>query len=343
MREIKALVFIAFLIFSEISFSQSKNFSKGQNVSWLAHILRQTESPQLQGLNFFSKSVPVVLVPNENELRPLVEIKYKFEREGWKIQVQGAPGKIANENDKIYTIFAFLNSQVSEIFFTAIGPEGQKETETVYLFAPEAQEFQVVSTWNSLIGYFGLANLSYEQSGSGVLSTKSLLLGLSYVSADSSSKLGTMAAVKLTAATFSSEPIAASPQYLEAHAALSWRLALKEESRWRYKIFFGVNHMALLSNGSPFGFQGLMAPELGWVSQYFKNARVSYVIETRAVLLKNPTLKSQRGLHALLTLSETLKSGRRQDWTLHLSTTDYVSEGQRIAPHIVGLTLGYSF
>lgn len=314
-----------------------------QKMAWVAHILRQTETPNLVGLNFFSRTVPVVLIPKEEELRPLVEFRYRFEREGWKISVQGEEGKLAGTEPFVYSVFAFLNSQISEITFTATGPNGEKESEVVYLFAPEAQEFQVVSTWNSLVGYFGVANLIYEQSRFGVLNAKSLLLGLNYLSADSSSRFGVLGNIQITAATFSSEPISANPQLVDGHLAGVMKLPFREETRWRYKAFVGASYTALLSNGSPFGFAALIAPEVGVIAQYYRNARTSFIIEGRAVLLENYALTKQRGLHAKLTLSETLKSARKQEWSLHLSTTNYESQGQQLAPHLIGFSLGYSF
>lgn len=332
-----------FSVFISLTKAQAQAPKTAQKVTWVANILRQTETPQLQGLNFFSKSAPVVLIANENELRPLVEFKYKFERPGWKIQVQGQDGKLSGDDPTVFSVFAFLNSQISEITFTAVGPKGEKESEVVYLFAPEAQEFQVVSTWSSLVGYFGLANLIYEQSGFGVLNAKSMMIGINYLSADSASLFGLLSGIQMTVATLSSEPIAANPQLIDARVSGTMRLALREDTRWRYKLFLGLSHTTLLSNGSPFGFSSLLAPEVGVLAQYYKTSRLSYLIEARSVLLKDASLFKQRGLHAKLTLSETLKSSRKQEWSLHLSTTDYESEAQRIAPHLIGLSLGYSF
>lgn len=322
--------------------ASTKNNSS-QKVSWAAHILRQKEVPQLTGLSFFSKNVPVVLAAKNEELRPLIELKYEYNRPDWKIAVQGAPGKPFNIEKNIYVLHAFLNSQINEIVFSATGPNGEKEQEVVYIFAPEAQEFQIVSTWTSLVGYLGIANLIYEQTGFGVLNTKSMALGLNYATLDSSSLFGFLANAQMTVATFQSEPVAANPQLIEARLAGTIRLPLSEQTRWRHKASLGANHLSLLSNGSPFGFSALIAPELGFISQYYKNTRVSYISELRIVFLKNANFKNQRGLHGTFTLAETLKSGRKQDIFLRLSTTDYEEAKQRLAVHFFSLNLGYSF
>lgn len=342
MKKYKVLFLLIF--FSTTAFAQSKTLKSNSTtkVAWVAHIMRQSES-RIPELNFFSTTVPVVLVPNENELRPLVEFRYKYEKEGWTIKVQNAPGKLSGPEANVYSLFAFLNSQISEVHFSAIGPGGERQTEIVYLFAPEAQEFQVVSTWNSLVGYFGVGNIIYEQSGFGVLNAKTALLGLNYMSADSADKFGIASGLQMTVATFESAPIKANPQLIQGHVAGTMRLSFNEATRWRHKFLFGVSYTSLLSNGSPFGFDSLIAPEIGIISQYYMNTRLSYLMEARAVLLEDASFMAQRGLHGQFTLSQTLKSARKQEWALHLSTTDYSSEGQKIAAHFVGLTLGYSF
>lgn len=309
---------------------------------WTAHILRQSEVPKLEGLTFPDKKLVVRLIPKSDELRPLVELKGNFNRPGWTLLVYGQRPMTSANNPNDFSVFAYLNSQVNEVTFEAKGPDGKIESETLYLFAPEAQEFQVVSTWESIVLSAGVASFMYEQSFFGRFRSSSGFLRLNYDSPEASSHWGTLAQGQITVLNFASSPIQANPQVVDAHAALSYRLGWGEEGRYRHRIFVGADYSAVYSNGSPFGFAGLMAPEIGWATRYYEDSRNTYMGEFRWVLFGDSSLGDQRALHAGLTWIQTLKSLRRRNLGFSIYDSSFVSDGQKIRVNLVSIQLGFS-
>jgi len=309
---------------------------------WVAHVLRQKELPQIQGLTFADKKLVVRLIPTQSELRPLVELKGRFVRPGWTLQIYGKKPIASEKDPDDFSVFAYLNSQVNQVTFEAKGPEGQVESETLYLFAPEAQEFQVVSTWESIILSAGAASFMYEQSFFGRFRSFSGLLRLNYETPTASSKWGAIAQAQMTVLSFASSPIQANPQVVDAHAAVSYRLGFGDQGLFRHQIFLGGDYSAVFSNGSPFGFGGLMAPEIGWVTRYYEDSRNSYTGELRWVLFRDSSLGEQRAIHGGLTWSQTLKSLRRRNLGLSVYDSMFVSEGQKIRVNLISIQLGFS-
>lgn len=312
------------------------------NAPWVAHVLRQTETPQIQGLVFPEKKLVVRLIPKENELRPLVELKGVFDRPNWTLTVQGQKPTPSETNPKEFSVYAYLNSQVNEIRFAAKGPERALEEETLYVFAPEAQEFQVVSTWDSLTLSAGLTSLMYEQSFFGRYRSGSGLLRVSYDSPDSSRRWGYLLQGNITVLSFASSPIQANPQAIDLHGALTYKLGLFEEGRFRNRLFVGGDYQALSSNGSPFGFAGLMAPELGWALKYFEDSRNTYQGQLRWVMYKRVSTGDQRSWVADFVWSSTLKSLRRRDLGFSLYDSTFSSDGQKIRLNMISFLVGFS-
>lgn len=313
-----------------------------KKMSWVAHVLRQNDGTQIPELEVIQKILPVVLVPHKTDLRPLVEVKVKFDKKNWELFTpDGKPAKKgSNENE--FVVFAFLNSQISELAFTIKGPDGENQTEVIYLFAPEVQEFQVVSPWNALSGSLGYTALTYQQTRFGVLALRGGVIGVDYITKEKSSRYGFMGHLDMTIFTFKSDPVPSNPQLVDGRLLLTYRLPYREHTRWRYKGLFGVGYLMMSSNGSPFGFSGLYYPDLALRAQHYLSTQSSFIYEFRFVPLEGVSLSDQRGLHASWTWSKTLKSLRRRDLSIKYSNTRFTSDGQFIGVELLGVSLGYS-
>jgi hypothetical protein len=55
-----------------------------------------------------------------------------------------------------------------------------------------------------------------------------------------------------------------------------------------------LSSMALFANGSKFGFDTLIAPEIGWNSRYYQDSRNSYGIQFRVAPLTKFSLDTGR-------------------------------------------------
>ncbi len=332
-------------IYAAYGFSEDNSQTtqkKNQKASWVAHLLRQDFNARLPELTFKKIKLPVILVARKNELRPMVEIEGQFEKPDWQMFVQNDSPVNKNPHGNGFLVHAFLNSQVNEIYFTAKGPNREVLTETVYIFAPEAQEFEIVSPWNAVTASAGYASFFYQQTAFGVLSSRSALIGIGYTSPEAGSRFGLTGQADMTVLNFSSEPIKANPQLIDARFGLSYRLSVAEQSRWRYRLLAGVSYLTLMSNGSPFGFADLWGPNFGLRAMYYNNIRSSFVLEMHMVPYQSVQLDRQRGLQLSATWSKALKSLRRQDISIKYSTSAFESSGQSIDVGFLSISLGYS-
>lgn len=336
-----ALAILCLLLGSGQAPAQTADKS-ARRVEWTAQLIRTEAEEQIGGLQFPSKKIPVLLRTQETQIRPLVELRFFFDRPGWSIQVYGQnPKKGLQPNE--YVVFAYLNSQMNEIQFTAKGPEGKFEKESLILFAPEAQEFQIMTTWNTLSFSFGLSQITYKQSRFGVFNSQSGILGIKASAPESSSRWGWTGDLYMTVLTLKSAPVAANPQAIDGSAALTLRLPLQEQTRWRHRLTGGMSYLALLSNGSSFGFSGLISTELGWSSTYFRDTNNSYGLDFRLSPLKGFSLDNQRIYQLGANWVKTLPSSRRQELGARLLNSKFESNFQDLELTVFSLTLGYTF
>lgn len=314
-----------------------------QKLSWVAHIMRQQKNQQIEDIYFESKILPVYLVPNGEDLRPLVEVSFFSKNQ--KLQFTSFNSKKINKknlSDK-YSVYAFLNSQVSELIIIAKDTDsGAEKREIVYLFAPEVQEFQIVKPWSAISASAGLSFLTYDQSRFGVLRMQSAVVTAQYLSTESSNRWGWVAQLDLTVGTYDSKPIDVNPQMIQGEALVSYRMPLSEQSRWRHTALLGVNHISLESNGSLFGFSSLISPSLGWKSKHYLTTTSSLSYEARLNMYDDFSLFSRRGLQLSTTWSTILKSSRRRDISVTYSSAKFDSGNRDVSLDVLMFKLGFS-
>lgn len=315
---------------------------KGQAMPWVAHILRTKDTERIPGLSIPQNRLPVLLVPQNGDLRPLVEVKLKFDRPGWELLAPNGKKIKAMKDSDFLALYAFLNSQVNELSLISKNTEGEALTETLYLFAPEVQEFEIVSPWSSLYANIGMGQLTYKQTRFGSLVWKGVTAGIGYNTQEGSSPFDYHFYTRITVLSLETTPIAANPQYINGHAHVSYRLPWGEQTRWRYYGFAGIGYYNLNSFGSPFGFSGLFAPQLAFRAKHFLTTKSAFLYDVKLTPFENIDLNDARGVELSWTWSKTLKSFRRQDVSIRYDNTRFRASGQQIGIEYVSINLGYS-
>jgi hypothetical protein len=283
--------------------TKSEEAEKPRRAPWLAHILRRAPpETRIHELNFSDLSVPVMLVGKGSSIRPLVSIKLSFARPDWALLGQGKP--IAIDESGSATVYAYLNGRVGQLNLTAESKTGAVENETIYIFAPDAQEFNIVSSWSALMLGLGLNRWDYFQSlyGNYIAYTTSLVV--QYVP-ESSARFGLLAVGEMSFASISASSSDYSPQLLNAHADATMMVS-NFNSRWRHRMLAGVNYLSILSNGSPFGFANLIAPEVGLRSRRPMSSAIDLIGEVRYVPLGDLLRFREYGFDIKVGLNRTL-------------------------------------
>lgn len=314
-----------------------------RQTNWVAHLLRRTpENLKLKSLEFISTKIPVLLIARPGNLRPLVEIRGKFVRPGWTLHAQNSPvGQAAGVAD--FKFFAFLNGRINEVVLNAKGPNGEIEEERIYLFAPEAQEFTLVSPWNSLVISAGLSSVDYTQTGFGNYLAYTSSLSARYSTFDGPNQLSYFASLDFTAFTLASQPQQSNPQFVEGRLDAAWMLPFVPNQPWKTQILAGGFYATMLANGSEIGFSNLIAPEVGLRTRYIISPFDALVSDFRLVILSSKFDFVDRGFSASLALSRNLINSHRIELGLYYSNTSYqASDTVRVSYGTLSLMLGYS-
>ncbi len=253
---------------------------EAQRAVWLAYVLRQrSEDVRIEGMEIKVLELPVFLVPQGESFRPLVKMRVEFRRPDWELFVGGRTPVNEDDNPNVYAVYAYLNSRISEVEIQARGPGGQLEKEKVYIFAPEAREFKVVSPFDAIVASIGVGELVYKQSSFGTFVSNTLTIEARYLSPEKGKRLGYLMDFSMTLYTFRSSPIERNPHYVQGRLGVTYPTQIFSDLQWRSRIFLGVRGSALIPQGSPFGFSDLYGLEAGLRSEYFYRGDRSYALE----------------------------------------------------------------
>ncbi|CAN5679244.1 hypothetical protein BH10BDE1_BH10BDE1_17290 [soil metagenome] len=318
-----------------------------RKTTWIAHVLRRTPTNlRLKTLEFPETKLPVLLIARPGNLRPLVEVRGKYNRKGWTLFAQGsAVSQAAGQAD--FKFHAFLNGRINEVVLTTRGPNGEFEEERVYLFAPEAQEFSLISPWNAVVIAAGPSAVDYNQSGFGNYLAYTGSVSARYATFDGPKQLGMYASFDFTALTFASQPIDRGPQFIEAKLDATITVPFDPQQSYKSQILLGGSYTTMLSNGSPFGFSNLLSPEVGVRTRFILDPVDAIITDFRYVAL-GPSLDSlgsfnENGFLVKLTWSRTLMNSHRAELGLNYSAYSYHPEtNATVRFNIISLLLGYS-
>jgi hypothetical protein len=316
-----------------------------KKANWSAEIIRkQTEEDGIQNLTFAQTKIPVTLMPSEEVLRPLVEIQGNYNRPGWRLfslkdlLIESHPGKTE------FKLYAYLNSKSNQISLTAQGPDGETETEKVVIFAPEAQEYRIASPWGELLFSLGLSSLSYYQTGFGDFSSKTGIVSLTYTTPKWKLPLGVYSQLKTTQLTLSANPSNYGPQIIAGKLDATYLLPPKPTHKVHTRLVAGLTYLTLLSNGSPFGFANLIAPEFGARAFYpLKKKDSGFTGDLRIAPLGSLSGIAEYGIDLGLGWTTPLKNYHRIEVNLFYSDFAYQADSStKIQTKLLSLTFGYT-
>jgi hypothetical protein len=258
---------------------EEKQLMKAQRALWLAHVLRdRTGQNIIKDLKISKDKIPVFLIPQDDSFRPLVKLEVEFNRPGWNLFI-GDKLPMRRQKDGSYVLYAYLRSRLNAVEIRAQNEQGAQEREILYLFAPEAREFKLVSPFDSVLFTLGHSFLVYEQTSFGTFVAQSLMLGVRYVSPDKGNSFGLLGDFTATVFTYDSSPIEQNPQFMEGRLGLTYPVKLIKNPKYRTKLFLGASTINFVSYGSPFGFSGLYSADLGIRTVYYRSGQNSYAGE----------------------------------------------------------------
>lgn len=319
---------------------------KSQKAIWIAHVLREKkEDKVLSGLEVVQEKVPVFLVPKGDEFRPLVKLTFKYNG-GQEVKLQDATRQLLRFNPATgtYTLYAYLSSHVNSVRITAVPERGERKSETLYIFAPEAREFKSVNLFDSIQFVLGHNQLTYRQTSAAFdeYKAQSLLLGIKYLSPENGKKLGYFADLHATVLAYSAEPIDDSAQFLEGRLGLSYSTKIFKNPRFRSRILFGLRTINLFSLAD-LGFTGLWGVNVGLKSEFFKSGKNSFAYELEYTPYDFGDPLRERTLKAGLEWNRNLNNIRRMQLGLSYSDNSFTDGLEKIRLGSASLYFGLSF
>ncbi|NQY99372.1 MAG: hypothetical protein HRT45_01725 [Bdellovibrionales bacterium] len=280
-----AFLFITLSLFSAAGICEEETDvtvrDEKERALWVGYVFRrEDQGPRVKDLDIPVTRTPVYLVPHGQIVRPLVNIKVTHPLgegrtlfvNGVKLNTEQKPGTELQRG----SLYVYLNSTISDIRVELKNAESKVvESESIYVFAPEARGLQVTSPFRSLFFKVGTAWLFYGQSSYGTFSANSLSLGLHYQSPERGQTWGLLGDADLTLFTYDSSPEDLNPQFYEAIFGVTKKSQLIKSPLWRSRWVFAANTVGVVAFGSPFGFSGLYGPTVGYKTEYYLNNKSS--------------------------------------------------------------------
>lgn len=292
---------------------------------------------RIEGLDILDDEVPIVLFAKDSAIKPTIAIRGVYKREGWRLF--GPDGKQPLPTE--FTIYAHLRGRVNEIEFTAVGPSKERQKERVYIYAPNARTFYVVSAWENILFSAGLSGFSYSQTGFGVYESINATAAVRYGSPDTDSFMTFVGSAEMMVLALASSPVSTAPQLLEIKADLSLRTNKRPMQRIRHRVLVGGTYVTMFSNGSPFGFSDLMAFEAGLQSRYIASSKVDWIFEVRYVPVAGFQSLGEFGYNIGIARSLLLENARRMEIGFGYTSYDYQAlDTIRIQTSLVSLRIG---
>ncbi len=323
-----------------------------QRTVWVAHVLRRKSNEFLiKNFSLTESRLPIVLVAKKDELRPTVTIRGKFERQGWKLLIEGATPVVFDEGKTTFSIHAHLKGRINKMNLTAVGPNGERENEALYIYAPEAMEFKVVNAWDQILLSVGTSFLSYAQKGFGEYRSISGLLSARYNSpekkltaeSDLYSRIGLIANMDLTVLTLIASPVDRGPQLLEAKLDGTYQFDPDPYGRVQNQLLVGASYITMFNYGSPFGFSNLLAPEIGWRRRVLVSPVAAWVGEARFIGLSEFYTFNSLALNLSLAWSRLISDSHRLELGFSYSGYFYRPEPEiPVRLHQLSVKLGLS-
>jgi len=311
-----------------------------KRAAWFAHPLRVKYQNRIDDLYISDEKLPVFLVPTDKNIRPMVQLRMKYDREGWTLF--DGEKQILKETsvENEYLVYAFLNSKLSTVQFYALGPDEELEAEMLYVYSPDAKEFKTKSIFNSLVLSAGYSYISYKQSSFGKFITNSLFFGLNYSSPFKGKRLGYYGDLSSTLYNFDSSPVSEPTSFLDGRAGLSYSTKIFNDFRYKTDFRVGVSSLNFFTFGRDFGFTGLFGLDLGMKTEFFRNGSESYILNLSLVPFDYKSIFNERTVRVEFYKSMNLKNLRKAQIGFEYSNTAFQFEIESIDMHFFGLKFG---
>ncbi len=304
---------------------------KTKQALWVAHILRDKQAPsRLPELKLSQVQLPVYLVPQGESFRPMVKMKLDYNKPGWQLFLSDKEPVRRLDAEGTHVVYAYLRSRISTLFLTSVGPENEVQTETFYLFAPEAREFKMVSLFDSVFFSIGHSYLIYRQTSFGTFVSQAMLVGVKYITPEKGRKIGYFADANLTLFTYSSSPVDENPQFFDARAGASLLVKLTKNPKYRSRLTFGASTINLFSLGSSFGFSGLYGANFGLRTELYRSAKDSYSAELQITPYDFSDPFGERTIKLNLDWTKNLNNLRRLQYGLSYASHKFSDKNESI-------------
>ena len=313
-----------------------------KKTNWTARVV-PSEGSKITGLQMTESNLPVVLAPGDSKLRPMIEVRGRFSREGWELNVDTPSGpKKVKFKDGMFVVYAYLNSRFSDVTFVAKGPNEKSETQKVMLYSPDAQEYRIGSDWGDVVLALGGGTLKYFQTGSGDFESKSAAQILSYSSPTFGARWNFGSSFRMSFWTVSSSPIHADPYFVQLKMNAGFLLGRSAGGHLKWKILGGGNYLTVFGHGAPFGFANLIAPDAGLRLLWLLADKHELVFGANFVPLGNG-FDSQLGADVSMGYTYRLENLHFFETSLMYSKYSYVPQkNAKIRTSLLSLTFGYS-
>lgn len=334
------LATLSFNAFSQTTNEPSPSATRKKEF-WLASVLREESSPNfLEHIEIQQKELPVFMVPKGESFRPLVRLRIQNKDPQETLFVGGREPK---KEQNISIVYAYLTSRVSEIVLESRSLKGTARQEKIYVFAPEASEYKVKSPFNAIFVSLGVGQLSYTQSSFGTFVSQSAVGGISYISPQKNGRWGYLGEAQFSLYTFNSTPIRRNPQFIDGRIGVTMKTSLLKSPKFRTRLFAGLSTSSLMPQGSPFGYSGLFAPNIGLRGEYFAGKDNSYIFEGYLSSYKDFQFFDERGLVLRGSYETTWSEFRRIRYSLQSSSHVFKQKFERLNLQMFMFLVGLTF
>ena len=338
---------------------------------WTAFVLRR-KNPQdrIPELEVVDLKLPVLLRPIKERIRPFVELRIQYKNESNLLFLTDDKPVEKDSYPLQYKVYVYLNGKINEITLisradpsrvgvksndlknedseakeTSLNMKNEKieKSETLYIYAPDINAYNISSPWNKIILFGGITGVGYYQSTYGDFRSVNPSIGFLYSPIDQPEKIGWLFAGSGTLTTVYSSPISRAPQFYSLRGDVSYLISSSVSTRWTSHALLGLNFQTMMPNGSPFGFSNLFAPELGLRTRYTRDSSSYWSGEFRSIWFGSPSDNRQLGFGIGISKSDLLSNFHRIEYGLDFSYSQYLAtESTTVKIQLFTIRLGYS-
>jgi len=261
------------------------NSGSAQKTKWEALIIRESDvTKQIPHLRLINAKIPVFLVQKDTLFRPLVAVEFESKPVPGRVLVAGQIPLAQSRDPRKKILYAYLGSKKNDV--TLVYKIGKKvvQTEKILIMAPDAQEYSVVSPWDSLRIALGSTLLSYKQTGYEGFYSWNGMVSLQYHSPEKNKTFGYNFDLDATVLTARATQDGYSPQLVTGKIEGVYFYEPMIDSVMRYHLLFGLNYLNIFSNGAPFGVKNLFTFDVGTRLRYIVDEKVDYYGGARVAL-----------------------------------------------------------